>query len=273
MAAMRLTDGDVYSIEGAFWAPDLDLFRVLLTETRRRGAGDLAELGVLHGRSTVLIGDSLGKGETFTVVDVFEDPAPDEANQDENDLYGEVAQQAFEANYRRLLGDLPVVVRGLSESVVDHASHGTHRFVHVDASHLYDHVAVDIEAAHTLLRDDGVLVLDDYRAEHTPGVAAAAWAAAANIGLHPFALSPQKMYATWGDPSGYLDVVTRWASGVGLLVETQHVLGGSLVRVAAPPPPRGHPLRRLLPEAAGPAVDWLRDRRDGIRVRTGRPSA
>ncbi len=51
----------------------------------------------------------------------------------------------------------------------------------------------------TLLAPEGVVVFDDYRAEHTPGVAAAVWQRL-DKGLSPFALSPVKMYATFGDP-------------------------------------------------------------------------
>jgi predicted O-methyltransferase YrrM len=254
MAAMRLTDADVFSIVGAFWAPDLDLFRLLLDETSRNGSGDLAELGVLLGRSAVLIGDSLGPGETFTVVDLFEETADDDANQEENQSsYHGVTQDVFESNYTRVLGSLPVVVKGLSTTIVDKAAHGTHRFVHIDASHLYEHVVADIEVARTLLRPDGVVALDDFRAEHTPGVAAAAWRAADHGGLRPFAVSPRKMYGTWGDPDPYVRRVTDWATGNGLFEETQQVLGHTLVRVGEPP---HHPAKRYLPEVAWPALRW-----------------
>lgn len=59
------------------------------------------------------------------------------------------------------------------------------------------HVVGDLQATSRLLLPDGVGVLDDFRAEHTPGVAAAAWRCA---GLQSFQLTSAKMFATWGDP-------------------------------------------------------------------------
>lgn len=267
----RLSDEDVYSVVGAFWAPDLDLFRVLLDETASRGPGDLAELGVLVGRSAVLIGDSLGPEETFTVVDLFEDPAADDANTAENrDSYHGISQRRFEENYLRFHDGLPVIVRGLSDTVLEHASRGSHRFVHVDASHLYDHVAQDIISSQALLRPDGVLVLDDYRAEHTPGVAAATWQAVRLRDLHPIAVSPHKMYATWGDPEPHQAAVRRWLDVTDIFSEVQSVNGAPLLRVGTPTPPGPHPLKRYVPEIGWPALTWARGLPERLRERSGK---
>ena len=58
----------------------------------------------------------------------------------------------------------------------------------------------DIAAARDALLPGGIVVLDDFRSEHTPGVSIAAWEAVLNRGLHPICLSTQKLYATWDDP-------------------------------------------------------------------------
>ncbi|WP_188780261.1 class I SAM-dependent methyltransferase [Marmoricola endophyticus] len=263
----RLTDDDVDTVPGAFWAPDLDLFRVLLEATAAQGDGDLAELGVLLGRSAVLIGDHLRPGEVFTVVDLFGDDSGDRATDAENDTsYPTLTQAAFERHYRRLHRDLPVVVRGLTSSLVDHAPHGTHRFVHVDASHLHHNVVADLEVSRTLLRPDGVLVLDDFRAEHTPGVAAAAWQAVGSSGLHAFAVSPQKMYATWGDPAPYLRALRSWLTAGGPPYETQQVNGRDLLLVSAPRATAApHPARRFVPPVLVEPLARVRRRVRGLR--------
>lgn len=252
----HVSDDEIDSIVGHFLPIDVDLFRLLLHATADNGPGDLAELGVLYGRSAVLIGASLRDGETFTVVDLFGADPGDAHNAAENDQsYPGLTRVAFEDNYRRLLGgELPTIVQGLSHTVVDHARHRTHRFVHVDASHLHANVVRDIEAARTLLAPQGVLVLDDIRSEHTPGVAAAAWQAVLTADLRPFAISPFKLYATFGDPAPWVERVSRWAIETGHPLDVQVVNGRDLARVTSAHQRPPHPIHRYVPPAAWPAV-------------------
>lgn len=224
-------------IPGWFKRMDMELFRLLLDESEERlGGGDLAELGVYLGKSAALMGRTLQPDETFTVVDLFSAPAWTEENQSENDQqYAELSQEAFERHYLTANEELPVVVRGLSHTIVDHASPGTHRFVHIDASHLYEHVLADIDAARTLLKPDGVVVLDDYRTVHAPGVAAAIWRESTRD-LTPFAVSMNKLYATFGDADPWVEVVREWLEGPSYWqMEVQQVAGRDLVRVQRPP--------------------------------------
>lgn len=266
---MAVTDDELDTIIGAFEPPDPALFRVLLEATARQLGGDLAEMGVLYGKSAVLLGDFLGPGETLTVVDLFEDEAGDSDNQRENDdSYPGLTQAAFESNYRRFHGALPTIVRGFSQTLGDHVPHGGHRLVHVDASHLHEHVALDIEVARQLLKPDGVLVLDDFREEHTPGVAAAAWQAVLTSGLKPFLVSPHKMYATWGDPAPWAQAVRGWAEAEGRWFETQVVNDAPLLRVTARHSDFGggpHPFKRYVPEVLWPAANRLRSALSGLR--------
>ena len=100
----------------------------------------------------------------------------------------------------------------------EHAAHGTHRFVHIDASHLYEHVVADIAAARTLLKPGGVVVFDDYRAPHTPGVAAAVWRETTED-LTPFAVTQNKLYATFGEADHWLEAAQGLAGGRSLLAD------------------------------------------------------
>lgn len=223
--------------------------------------GDLAELGVFHGASALLIGDFLQEGEAFTVVDLFDATAVSDENSEENrTYYPDLIQETFEKNYLSVHSALPRVVKGPSESIVDHATHGTHRFVHIDASHLYEHVVKDIVAAQTLLKPDGIVVLDDYRAEHTPGVAAAAWHAVLTAGLRPFALSPFKMYATWGDASPWEEVVRGCAAVEGLPTQAHMVNGHSMIFAGMPERPARHWAKKYVPEVAWPMLARVRRR-------------
>ncbi|HET7351117.1 MAG TPA: class I SAM-dependent methyltransferase [Marmoricola sp.] len=225
-------------IPGWFQRMDMAMFRHLLAETEERlGGGDLAELGAYLGKSAALIGCATRPGETFTVIDLFEGEAADADNQAENDeQYATLSQTAFERWYRTVHDELPVVVRGPSQQIVDHAGHGTHRFVHVDASHLYEHVVGDIEAARTLLKPGGIVVFDDFRAPHTPGVAAAVWRATTED-LVPFAVTQNKLYASFGDDQRWVDVVRDWLTASHYWrMEVQQVAGHELVRMRKPAP-------------------------------------
>lgn len=209
----------------------MTLFRWLLDQQTVGGVtGDLAEIGPYLGKSAVVIGEHVQPGETFTVIDLFGDAAPDVSNQAETSTeYPNLTRAAFEANYRAARGTLPVIVQAPSSELVQHAAHGAHRFVHIDGSHRYEHVAEDIRTARTLLQPDGVVVLDDITSSHTPGVWAAAWEAVIDGGLLPIAVSAQKMYATWGDYSGWQKQF-REHSPEHVGWEVQDVLGRPLLR-------------------------------------------
>ena len=219
-----------------FFRQDQKLFRWFLTEQdRRQITGDLAELGVYMGKSAVVVGEYLRPGETFTVIDLFESLASDSDNQTENvKHYSGLTQHAFEANYLRFHKRLPVVVKPPSSEILNHAAAGAHRFVHVDASHLYEHVRADVASARALLQESGVVAFDDVQARHAPGVAAAVWAAVEKDGLRPIVISQGKLYGTWGSAETWQDDLLTWLPSSGLEHEVQQVAGGPLIRVWQP---------------------------------------
>ncbi|MEU9476328.1 class I SAM-dependent methyltransferase [Streptomyces sp. NPDC048191] len=186
------------------WFPVLDqlLFDWFLNrQESARMRGDLLEVGVYMGKSAIFTGRHRQPGEKYTVCDLFEGDAPDDANQAESaKSYGALTRRVFEDNYLSFHEELPRVLQGPSSLVPAEVEPGSCRFVHIDASHLYEHVHGDIGAAHELLMPDGIVVLDDFRSEHTPGVSIATWEAVLNRGLRPVCLSTQKLYGTWGDP-------------------------------------------------------------------------
>lgn len=173
------------------WFPVLDqmLFTWFLERQKAAGIrGDLLEVGVYMGKSAILLGHHRRPGEGYTVCDLFEGDAPDGANRAESTKsYSALTQRAFEENYLSFHDELPRVLPGPSSRVPDEVEPRSCRFVHIDASHLYEHVYGDIGAAHDLLQPDGIVVLDDFRSEHTPGVSIAAWEAVLNRGCAPYA--------------------------------------------------------------------------------------
>lgn len=163
--------GDLGTIKGWFNPSDRHLFEFLLGEqVRHEHRGELVEVGCFLGKSAVLVGHFRQPGETFTVLDLFEGEADDAENTRElTASYNGLTRSAFEANYLRFHSDLPTVVQATSDHIVQHVAPGSARFVHIDASHLYEHVTTDIDSARLLLQPDGIVAFDDYRFRTHPG--------------------------------------------------------------------------------------------------------
>ncbi|MEU3993616.1 class I SAM-dependent methyltransferase [Streptomyces platensis] len=223
-------------VKGWFFTADQLLFDWFLTRQKERAEpGDLLELGAYMGKSAIFLGARRRAGERFTVCDLFDSPAEDASNSQEMEKsYATLTRRAFEANYLAFHEELPTIVQGLSSLVSEHVDEGSVRFAHIDASHLYEHVHGDILAVRELLTGNGVVVMDDYRAEHCPGVAAATWQAVANEGLRPVCITGTKFYGTWGDPEPLQQALIEWIKARGdIWHEVQYVNDAPLVRLSA----------------------------------------
>lgn len=232
-------------VNGWFSGYDQVLFDWFLS--RRDGGeekpGDLLELGAFMGKSAIFLGGYLREGEEFTVCDLFDSPAPDDSNLAEmQDSYPTLTRRGFETNYLAFREALPTIIQAPTFVVADRVRPASCRFIHIDASHLYEHVVQDIESSRVVAAPDAVVVFDDYRSEHCPGVAAAVWAAVATGDLHLIAVSASKLYATWGDAAPYQAELLTWLEGrTDLWHGVDLVAGQSLVRIgdegAVPPAP------------------------------------
>ncbi|MET9862810.1 class I SAM-dependent methyltransferase [Streptomyces smyrnaeus] len=268
-------------VPGWFYRTDLVLFDWFLTRQRDLGhRGDLLEMGAYLGKSAVLMGAYLdAPEERFTVCDLFDsEAAPDEANGREmRHSYSTLTRRAFEANYLSFHDELPRILQAPTTVVPGEVADGSCRFVHVDASHLYEHVHGDIAAARDTLGPEGIVVLDDYRSDHTPGVACATWQAVLESGLRPVCVSSHKFYGTWGDPSPWQDALHAELRARGKCwLQWQQVAGQRLLLVGArkadpptlpvsrhaspasaagrKPPPRAAAARRLAADLLPPVM-------------------
>lgn len=249
------------SVPGWFSAPDIVLFEWILGAQNESAVhGNLVELGAYLGKSACLIGAYLKPGQTFTVVDTFGADLADAANKRENDReYPTLTRQSFEANYLRFHRELPVVVQGLSSEIVRYVQPGSVRFFHIDASHLYDQVRTDIHNALQLCSQHGVVVIDDYRSAHTPGVAAAAWEVVTAGALRPIVVTGTKLYGTPGDPTALQNLVeSSIAARREMGLDRQTVAGSPLLLVAASE--SASRLRSYVPPALVPLATRVRDR-------------
>lgn len=266
-------------VKGWFWPADQLLFDWFLKRQDRspEQTGDLLELGAYLGKSAIFIGGYLRPGEKFTVCDLFDSPAPDDPNSAEmGRSYSTLTRRAFEANYRAFHEQLPTVVQAPTSVIGSRLKAGSCRFIHVDASHLYEHVHGDIQAARELAAPDAIVAFDDFRAEHCPGVAAAVWGAVATMELKLICITGTKAYGTWGDPEPARAELLDWLSSrKDLWHGVEEVAGAPLIRIdgkkaKAPTPPQ--PLRPApqTPEtAAGPDAPEA----PGVSESPGTPTA
>jgi predicted O-methyltransferase YrrM len=201
-------------IRGWLSRTDYRLIRGLLAAQGDSAPGDLVEIGVFLGKSAVVIGESVRPGERFVVIDLFGDlsllgGSPDDvANRSESQsMYARLTRERFEANYLAIHDQLPVVVQAPSNRIMEHVTPGSVRFVHVDASHLYEQVAEDCRSVKSMLRPGGVVAFDDWRNAKCPGVAAAIWESVASDGLIPVAVSRNKLYAVHSGSEDVLGAV------------------------------------------------------------------
>ena len=246
------------------WFPALDqvLFAWFLDRQESTGTrGDLLEVGVYMGKSAIPLGRHGREGEKFTVCDLFEGDALDGANQAESTKsYASLTQRTFEENYLAFHETLPRVLKGPSSIVPAEVAPASCRFVHIDASHLYEHVRDDIGAARDALLPGGIVVLDDFRSEHTPGVSVAVWEAVLTRGLRPICLSTQKLYGTWEDPGPLQDELLAMVRGrEDCDLSIQQAAGHRIVRLKSkksmqappfPPSRYAHRSEKVTPRSA-----------------------
>ena len=192
-----------HKVPGLLEDIDFLLFDWLLRDQATRDVkGDLLEIGAFQGKSAIVIGPHARDAEQFIVCDIFEDSTSDAANDEENaDSYRDLTRRSFEDNYRRFVPRPATIVQELSTNIRDHVPDGTVRFAHVDGGHMYDVIKADVESISHLLVEGGIVAFDDFRAQHTPGVAAAVWEAVASAGLLPICVTDAKFYGTWSQPT------------------------------------------------------------------------
>ena len=231
MSAPAATPRTLADVKGWFMPADQRLFTHFLT-SRVVPRGDLVEIGAYLGKSAILMGHHLREGERFTVCDLFGDGTDDPANLGENRRsYRSLTREKFEANYLAFHPALPAIVQAPSATILDHVPPATARFVHVDGSHLYDLVAEDIRAAAAMSVPGAVVAFDDYRSPHTPGTALAVWEAVLGQGLQVIALTPRKLYATFGDAAAHREELRARRAELGdLRSEVVDLRGQQAVR-------------------------------------------
>jgi hypothetical protein len=224
-------------VPGWFTSLDQMLFGFFLEWQSSHGiSGDLVELGVYKGKSAILLGAYLRGEQTLVACDLFGSPASEaDIAPSASQFYRDrLRRQDFEENYCSFFGTLPQIVEGPSSTILDHVLPSAARFVHIDAAHRYANVLQDIAAARTMLCRNGIVVLDDYRAAHTPGVAAAVWESVIRGALVPLCVSESKFYGTWGASNDIRRPLVQWLVSQRLAYDVHDIAGHQVTRIASP---------------------------------------
>jgi hypothetical protein len=163
-------------------------------EQSRRGiSGDIAEIGVHHGKSFLALANSAAPGERLLAIDVFED-------QHKNlDASGKGSLGAF-------LRNLELYAPGRTAEIVQESSldlpafgwpkahAGSIRFFSIDGSHTREATLNDLRIAEETLRTGGAAVIDDVLSSHWLGVISGLFDyLSANGALVPVAIIPNKL--------------------------------------------------------------------------------
>lgn len=181
-------------VTGWFEGESAEVIGLLLAHQLELGVtGNVAEIGVHHGKSFLLLANGLRRAEQAFALDVFGD-------QDKNlDRSGLGDRAAFESNVAAWAPDADVSILQLSSLEVTPASaldtFGEVRVMSIDGGHTAAITAHDLRLAEACVAERGIVVLDDLLNPHWMGVLSGFGDYfGSGARLTPFAYSPNKLY-------------------------------------------------------------------------------
>ena len=197
----KYASSDRKTIAGWLSRIDAEILRSILTAQNTSGlSGSVAEIGVHHGRSFILLCLGLVEGEKAYCVDIFDDQ---HLNRDGS---GRGDRVVLEGNLRRF-GIAPEQVRidPRSSELVHPADLisqvGAIRLFSIDGGHWLDIVVNDLILAEDVLADYGVIALDDFHRAEWPDVSAGyfKWFTGRKRPIVPFAIGFKQLYLCQSD--------------------------------------------------------------------------
>lgn len=217
---MELSPATLETIPGWFSGLDQNVFGAILSH---QDYGHVLEIGVYQGKSAIFIEQFRQAAEEFHVCDVFDSVETYSHNNTEiKKSYEDLSFSKFQMNFERFFSQMPIVHICDSENLASRIGSKIFRFIHIDGSHLYDIVKKDLKFASEHLHPEyGVIAMDDYRAAHTTGVAAAMWEYIIQGSLVPLLITPNKAYLA--KPNHKVDIETLMNSMVAKGYEIEQV--------------------------------------------------
>jgi hypothetical protein len=155
-------------VKGWFFPIDVSLFGAIDEIQKMEGVkGNLFEIGVHHGKSTVLLAKFRQADESLGVCDIFEEQGLNK------DASGKGDREIFLGNMRTLAGVEEGAFKVFSKSSSDLGEEdttGACRFFHIDGGHWPEIVFSDLKTADRALLPEGVVAVDDVFNPNWPGV-------------------------------------------------------------------------------------------------------
>lgn len=157
--------------------------------------GDVAEIGVHHGKLFILLADLRREGERAFAVDVFDDQHLNTDRSGRGDL------ASFMDNVRLYADEAGVEIikkdsARLTRPDFYRGKKGGIRFFSIDGSHTAAHTSSDLAIGAQLLSQGGIICLDDFYNPDWPGVQEGFYRflATALADIAPFAYGNHKLY-------------------------------------------------------------------------------
>jgi hypothetical protein len=156
-------------LQDGFWRVDgycmAEVFRVidLIDSSGINNSGGVCEIGVHHGRLFMMLNQVTDSTDKSYAIDVFE-------NQELNiDNSGRGSKEHFIDNLSNVdhkhHGANTTIITGDSTDssldLVNIIGAGTQRFISIDGGHTVEHVLNDLQIAEKLVRNEGVVIVDD----------------------------------------------------------------------------------------------------------------
>ena len=217
-------------IPGWFSLSDQKVFEHFLSS---QVLGNLLEVGVYMGKSAIFMENYRKPGEELHVCDVFDGIQQEGENRREIDRsYENLSFSNFQKNFLAFFGKMPEVHICDSRTLLHRLQDKRFRFIHIDGSHLYEFVNSDLSLAIKILQaGDGIIALDDFRAAHTPGVAAAMWEKVVGLELKPVLITNFKAYLSSPKNEFQLSKIQVELMSIGLKTEIVNAMGFEFIRV------------------------------------------
>jgi Methyltransferase domain len=153
-------------IHGWFLPAAAGLFGLIDQVQQTTGVcGDLFEIGVHHGKSTVFLGRMARKDEAVGVCDIFGGQQANVSGSGAGD------RNVFARNMQSIAPATPThVYEKLSGALTSGEIGGPYRFFHIDGGHLAEEALADLRLAADVLDTRGVIAVDDPFSSAWPGV-------------------------------------------------------------------------------------------------------
>lgn len=186
------------TVEGWFSETDARIFELILKQQSDLGMiGSVAEIGLHHGKSFILLCDVLQPTEKAYGIDVFD-------NQTLNlDFSGSGSREKLLENLQKFNCNMSqIILDGRPSELVTateiKATAGGLRFFSIDGGHWYSTVLSDLNLAKECLISGGVIAVDDFLRPEWPDVARAfhTWFALNSEEFEIIAIGFNKIYLT-----------------------------------------------------------------------------